>query len=128
MDHDEADPEKGRARELMEALMWAYDIILHQLAGLPIPIGLPPIDQETWDPQLAIPAVDRSRSLISEEPIPEILKIGFEGLVLEWLVAYELAAAIKSAGPAPWRVDGLDTALGRIAAGLRILRSMLEDE
>ncbi|MGI5223529.1 hypothetical protein [Actinoallomurus sp. CA-142502] len=108
------DPEE-RMEQLLKALSSAYALASKHLQELPLPIGLPPMEEDAWDLVTAITAMDRARTvLLNEEPIDPMPRDFLRRLLTEWLVAWDLWAFTKIAGPAPWRLEGIELAVRRI--------------
>lgn len=125
---EEDHPEK-RLDDLAESIMNAYVFMAALLGELPIPIGIPHADPEDWEPEKAIPAIQRARSeLIHAEPIDEQTIRLLDRMMLSWLNAYELGGFMVLVGTAPWRLDGAEQQLAdtlRLAA--MIARNLSEE-
>jgi hypothetical protein len=122
-DHDE-DPEAKRVAEAFKALLGAYMVITDMLAELPLPIQIPPMDED-WDPMTAMPAMDRVRTVIRDEPLPSETAGMINTLILDWLTAYDAAGTFQGLGPAPWRLDALEAAMTRVAIGMHFVKGLL---
>jgi len=95
--------------ELRKDLATAYMIMTVTLAHLPIPMRLPM--RQGDDPALAIRSLDRAWELAEWEPVDAAAAGRVRAMITGWLTAYELAVVAQDAGPAPWRLRGIEAAL-----------------
>ncbi|WHX19814.1 hypothetical protein QFW82_23585 [Streptomyces malaysiensis subsp. malaysiensis] len=111
-----ADHDKDRFYRLANFAIAAFEYIQAILSDLPIPVAVPDFDPAAEDGNAAetLYSLDRARTLIADEPIPDSTKGGLERMILDWLTAYEIIALTKVAGPAPWRFEIAEYALQRI--------------
>ena len=107
MDRETAHKQFG---ELKKDLAAAYMVMTVTLALLPVPMRLPM--RQADDPDLAIRSLDRAWELAELEPVDAGAVGHVRAMVTGWLTAYELAVAAQDSGPAPWRVRGIEAALG----------------
>lgn len=115
------DPEE-RLEQLQEGITTAYMLVSVLLEQLPVPIRVPSLEDEDWNLMAAMVAMDRARSvLLDEEPIPHGVRALYRRMLTEWLVAYDLGAFTTMAGPAPWRLDGIEATLRRLSRVAEIL-------
>jgi hypothetical protein len=86
-------------------------IIRHLLANLPMPIGLPKIEDR--DPQGLFADLQRARALIPEEvpDVPQTDADMLDGLLLHWMTAAELAQAAWNHEDFGWRIDAAHLSL-----------------
>lgn len=95
------------------------------LLRLPMPIALPPMNDD-WSPVDGCPALDRARRvLIGEQPISDEAKALYRHMLLDWLIAYDLAGFTQVAGASPWRLDALNAAHTRIMKVAELLDRFL---
>lgn len=118
-----------RFDEIVEVVIGAFYYIKRLLLTLPIPVAITDFDPTGDDQFTALLSLDRVRELVEDEPISKTAKSAWESLILEWFTAYEMAALVKVAGPAPWRLDSVEYALVRLAAlGEAIEQGELDDD
>ncbi|MFJ6659692.1 hypothetical protein ACIQNG_25565 [Streptomyces sp. NPDC091377] len=125
-DHDS----RERFLMLAEATTGAYAYIASLLQELPVPVIIPDLLQvvdDEGDTGEILLALNRVRTVISDEPISESRKRAFEHLVLDWFVAYEMVSITKLAGPAPWRLDCIEFALVRITTWIETIEDDEEE-
>lgn len=125
-DHDE-DPEQKRFIALFKALLGAYMVITDLLASLPVPIRIPPMDED-WEPVAAMPALYRVRMVIPDEPIPDQAAALISTLILDWLATYDLAGILQELGPAPWRMDATEASMTRVGFGIALVTELLRED
>lgn len=110
-DHDEQE----RFQELQEMTLAAFEYIRALLINLPVPLAIEDFDPTRTDSAHTLMGLHRAIALIGDEPIPEGDKHAYGHLILDWFAAYEMLVLRKLAGPAPWRLDCAEYALGRLA-------------
>jgi hypothetical protein len=108
-----------RFDELTDLVLGGFEFLRQMLTGLPIPVAVPELDADNMVEVLL--SLDRARDLVKDEPLPEIMRLALDKLILDWFTAYELSALGKMAGLTPWRLDGLDYAVMRFAANLQLI-------
>lgn len=117
-----------RFQAAAEMIVTAYALVADYLERLPLPIGIPEMDG-TWDARTALPAVQRVRAdLLPAQPIGRMEASLYERMLIDWLTAYELGALVRLGGPAPWRLDGIETAVARILTATDLLDDIPDDE
>jgi hypothetical protein len=121
--HDE-DPDEKRFIALIKALFGAYMTITDMLTELPLPIRIPLMDED-WEPRTALPALDRVRTVIRDEPLPDQTAALINTLILDWLAAYDATGVVQELGDAPWRIDALEAAMTRVAFGIYLVTGLL---
>ena len=77
------------------------------LAALLIPMRLP--ERQADDPAWALHALSRAW-----EPIEKLAVGRIRDTITAWTTAYELAVAANEAGPAAWRLRGIEAELRRV--------------
>jgi hypothetical protein len=121
-------PDPERFGEAQEAVISCYMLVQTYLDRLPLPIVLPEMDDD-WTPVIGLPAVHRARvELIDEQPIDRMAVMVYRQLLLDWLAAFDLAGFIHLAGPAPWRLDGLEMTIARVIAATDVLDQLLGED
>jgi hypothetical protein len=104
-----------RFETLVEDLDHAYTLLVALLARLPIPMRL--IERQEDDPVAAIRALSRAWELVDLQPLAgDPLAGHVRTMITDWLTAYELAVVCQQAGPALWRINGIELALTRFGA------------
>lgn len=125
--NDPSDPEEREIR-LLIGLTGAYRLVAEFLRKLPLPVGLPPMDED-WDPLAALAAVERARTeLLQEQPIDPLMAKVYGRLTLDWLTAYEVTAVIQEAGPAPWRLDMVEYLIRQMIVASEIIDDLFDEE
>lgn len=126
--------EDKRWDELTDEWLVVYGVIRTVLSYLPLPIRLAHWDTD-WEPVqtvTALAAFNRARrELIDAQPLDERHKDLLRKAILDWLLAFDLAAFTRLAGdPGAWRVDGLEHLIRRAeeAAGKVALDLGLGDD
>ncbi|WP_433330004.1 hypothetical protein [Spirillospora sp. CA-294931] len=111
--------------ELTRSMAAAFTVIVKLLAQLPIPIEVPPMSEGV--PLESLAALERARSvLVFDQPLPELHQDEIAMIITDWLTGYELGALVSIAGPAPWRLAGMELAVRRIALLLEGLSEALD--
>ncbi|MBA9005978.1 hypothetical protein [Thermomonospora cellulosilytica] len=91
-----------------------YTLLARLLSRLPIPIGIPPLEEE-WDPEEAIEVLARTRtSLLGPQPIEDWPRGLIDEAVLMWLTAYEVGNTMVIGAPDPWKYDAVSRVLMRV--------------
>ncbi|WP_067171163.1 hypothetical protein [Microtetraspora niveoalba] len=121
MDNHHEDPLDA----LGHALLGAYVLIGKLLGWLPLPIGLPPIDEEDWDGLVAVAAIDRARIAVRDLPLDSLTASIMDKLLLEWLTAHDLGVITEVVGRDRWRLEALSYALSRITSLAQLAESRL---
>lgn len=107
----------GKFAELRAELAAAYTTVVTLLASLPIPVRLPA--RQADEPEWVMHALSRAWELADWEPVSKVAVGRIRDMITAWLTAYELAVAADEAGPAPWRLRGIEAELGRVRASAR---------
>lgn len=124
MDNHHDDPHY----ELAAMLMGAYVLIDKILGWLPIPISLPPIDDEDWDGIVAVRAIDNARTAMRDLPMEPLTASVLDKLLLEWLTAHALGAINEMVGPEPWRLEAMAYTLTRIKSLAELVETRLKPD
>ena len=98
--------------ELRAELAATYTVVVTVLAALPIPMRLP--ERQADDPAWALRALSRAWELADWEPVEKLAVGRIRDMITAWTTAYELAVAADEAGPAAWRLRGIEAELGRV--------------
>lgn len=89
------------------------------LSRLPARVNVPPIAGADRDGTvIAVLAMDRAWVLAGQQPMSAYLADLTRSMITDWLTAYDLAAMAEEHGPARWRLNGIEAALGRVSATL----------
>jgi hypothetical protein len=125
-----AEARAKRFTELREELGDSHDVILSIIGRLPIPMTPPSIRRATTDQEAitAIRALSLAWQLAATEPVGYLLAGYVQSMITDWLTAYELAVACAESGPALWRLNGIDAALGRVRATAPLAEEQLAME
>lgn len=122
-DHD--DPEQKRWVAAAEGVIDCLLTLKVMLGALPIPIEIALSED---DPGASVPSLVRAGTLLAEEPIPELAAALIRTVILEWLTSYDQVALINQAGFGPWRLEGLEMTIRRMAYGLAAADAELRSE
>lgn len=120
MANGDDEPDRKGLDELLAMTMNGYLIIYIVLGELPVPIQIPEPGTD-WPAAEALPAMNRARELVQDEPIAEVVKRMLGAVLIDWLTCYEMAVVVLNLGEAPWRIDAMEHLLARIAAGLQFV-------
>lgn len=119
--HHDDDP----LEELGTLLIGTYVLISKILGQLPIPIGLPPVDDDDFDGRLAVKAIERARNAMRDLPMEPLTVDLLDRLLLEWLTAHELGTVAWIVGREPWRLEAMAYTITRIRALAQIVETRL---
>lgn len=111
--------------QISAMLVGAYDDICKFLLRLPIPVELPPVEEEQENPGIAAAAVDRARETIGDLPMEALTTELVDQLLLEWRTGVEQLAVILHAGPAKHRMDAISNTLLRMAERAELVDNRL---
>ena len=125
-----AEARAKRFAELRGELGGCYDVILSLLGRLPVPMTPASLRGAATDHEVftAIRALSLAWQLAPVEPVGYLLVGHVQSMITDWLTAYELAVACRLYGPALWRLNGIDAALGRVRAAAPLAEEWLEIE
>lgn len=119
----ERTPEQKRFAELEEALWAAYDVLAAQLSRLPIWIAL---NDDEWDADDALPAMDRAVTVIPDLPAHPAVKMLLPAAIVDWMAGYEIGVTIMTLGLSQWRLRIMEAAIARIAAARDLIERHLD--
>lgn len=117
-----------RYKSLGNLLIESCRLIAYALLGLPVPVRIPiptsDADVETISAVCA--ALMRTHDeLLGVQPIPDTAKDLLGGMIVDWLNAEEMMALIQDAGPASYRMEGVERAVARITRAAEKYRDAL---
>lgn len=102
--------------ELLRQIGAAYAVMAATLATLPIPMRIPVQKDE---PDWAMRALSRAWTLAEAEPLDAFTIGRIRDMITAWTTAFELAANCDEAGPAIWRLRGIEAQLTRFRVSWR---------
>ena len=119
------DSHESNLKDLTEVTTGAYIFLAKILGELPLPIELPAFGQDPKvDGREALLAMERARSVVTDEPISERRKKGLATVALSWMTAYELICVSIEKGATSWRNDAIEDALLQIGIVMELVEGL----
>jgi hypothetical protein len=110
--------------QMTRQLIIAYALVVKALAGLPIPIEVPPMPDTQHDPEIHARLV-RAIALLEEIPVDPVYAGHIRGLVIDWLTASDYLADAREDW-ALWKADFVVTQLTRVHARWKHIEGLRE--